>query len=190
MKLLGLFISLFLFLSCTTGPFSEGRSGYVGLIDKYSAGDKQFSGLYQNFEFRTTILNHQVTEAIYNRMQQFYDWSEEDHKKNLSEATNHLEKHTRFWMSFFTPDNKNDNLTTKKSIWKIYLLAGGRRWEGHVLKTNKVYSEAQALFPYHNRWATSYYVDFPVPTSEVEALPLTFVVTGPLGRREVKISNL
>ena len=179
-------ISLFFFATaCTTHPHSDGRDSYINKIQKNSAGDKQFSGLYHNFEFRSTILNRDVSQAIHNRLDQYYEWSDEEASKKLNERMNELENKTKVWLSFFTPERKNDNLANKISIWKIYLVANGQRYEGKASKANKNLSEAKALMPYHNRWATAYYVDFPVATSDVEGSDLKLVITGPLGRREV-----
>ena len=180
------FLILIFFLgACTTYVHDEGRQQYINTIEKFSAGDKQFSGLYHNFEFRATILNHEITKTIHERMAQIYAWSEEESAEKLNEKMSKLENNTLLWLSFFTPERKNDNLATKKSIWKIYLLAGSQRYEGRAQKANLNLSEATELYPYHTRWATPYYIEFPVPSREIENQPLTLIITGPLGRREV-----
>ena len=45
----------FIYIGCETAPHS-GQAEYDDKIDSYSAGDKQFSGLYHNFEFRAQRL--------------------------------------------------------------------------------------------------------------------------------------
>lgn len=171
--------------SCTTHPHSEGREAYIEKIEKFSAGDKQFAGLYHQFEYRTTLLNRDVSKTIHERLEKYYAWDEQESAEKLRERMSELDNKTIFWMSFFTPERKNDNLANKVSIWKIYLKVGNSRYEGQVKKANKNFSEAKGLFPYHSRWATPYYVEFPVPTEQVTDQKLTMIVTGPLGRREV-----
>lgn len=188
MKLI-FFASLLFLAACTTYPFSEGRSDYIDKIEQHSAGDKQFAGLYQNFEFRSTILTHGISQAIHDRLNTFYKWSPEVAQQKLQERMSKLDHTTVLWLSFFTPDRKNDNLSNKVSIWKVYLEVHGQRYEGHVYKANKNFDEAKALFPYHSRWATAYYVNFPVPTSEVENSPAILTITGPLGHRQVVFNN-
>jgi hypothetical protein len=184
MRLIYLFIFLFA-VSCTTHPHSKGKEEYEAKIQRFSAGDKQFAGLYHNFEFRSTILNEEITRSIHKRMEQFYDWSSTESSEKLNQSMADLESKTKIWLSFFTPDSKNDNLANKISIWKVYLKAGDRRFEGRVYKSNKNLDEAKALFPYHSRWATGYFVDFPVATQEISGERLSLLITGPLGRREV-----
>lgn len=184
MKILSLVI-LFFLSACTTHVHDEGRQKYINEIEKFSAGDKQFAGIDYNFEFRATVLNHKITEAVHGRMNQMYAWSEQESAEKLNEKLAKLQSNTLLWLSFYTPERKNDNLATKRSIWKIYLVAGSQRYEGLVQKVNINLSEAKELYPYHTRWATPYYVEFPVPTREIENEPLTLIITGPLGRREV-----
>ncbi len=183
-------LSLVFAFGCTTYPHSDGRNSYIQKIENHSAGDKQFAGLYHNFEFRSTILTHDISEAVHKRLDKFYEWNPAEEQEKRQERMQELQTKTKLWLSFFTPDRKNDNLANKVSIWKIYLEANGQRYEGHATKANKNFDEAQALFPYHSRWATAYYVDFPVPTAEVENSDLKLVITGPLGRREVEFSKV
>lgn len=185
MKKLALALLLLANFACTTHPHSEGRDEYISQIDQYSAGDKQFAGVYHNFEFRSTILNRKVLRTIHDRLTQYYDWDQVTSDEKWQETENKLNNKTQLWLSFFTPERKNDNLANKVSIWKIYLVAGNSRYEGQVRKANKNLSEAQSLFHYHNRWSTPYYVDFDVATAEVENENLKLIITGPLGRREV-----
>lgn len=185
MKKIGFILFLIGLSSCTTYPHSAGREAYIEKIEKFSAGDKQFSGLYHQFEFRATLLNRDISQTIHNRLDQYYEWDEQEAAEKLRERMDLLDSKTVLWMSFFTPERKNDNLANKISIWKIYLLAGNQRYEGQVKKANKNYSEAAALFPYHSRWATPYYIEFPVPTDQITGQRLKLIITGPLGRREV-----
>mgnify|MGYP003684897679 FL=1 len=184
-------ILLFVFAltACTTHVHDEGRNSYIQTIEKHSAGDKQFSGMYHNFEFKATILNTEVTQAIHSRMKKMYAWDEQESSKKLNEQLSELENHSKIWLSFFTGERKNDNLATKKSIWKIYLVAGSQRYEGHAMKANTNLSEAIEIYPYHTRWATPYYVEFPVPVATIEHEDLKLIITGPLGHREVHFSN-
>lgn len=185
MKYLVILLLLSYLTACTTHPHSEGRSEYNDKIENNSAGDKQFAGLYHNFEFRSTLLTQDVTRTIHKRMNKIYEWDESTSNEKWQKMENDLQEKTTIWLSFFTPEGKNDNLANKVSIWKIYLDANGTRYEGRARKANKNLSEAKTLFPYHTRWATAYYVDFEVPTAQIEADNLNLIITGPLGRREV-----
>lgn len=180
-----LIIASLLFVSaCQTHPHDEGRDNYIQVIEKNSAGDTQFSGVYNHFEFRATILNEEVSRAIHNRMTTFFAWDEAEADKKLDERLNANQTKTRLWVSFFTPERADDNMANKKSIWKVYLIVDGQRYKGHAKKANMNFHQAEALFPYHTRWTTPYYVDFEVPTANIGTNP-KLLVTGPLGKREV-----
>jgi hypothetical protein len=178
---IGFFISM---LGCSSVPFEEGYDQYTNLVEKHSAGDKQFAGLYHNFEFRATILNEEMSKALHERLKLYYEWDKVEADADWQKRSSELNESTKFWLSFFTSERKNDNLANKNSIWKIYLETNGKRYEGRALKANKNFAEANALFEYHSRWATGYYIDFPVPAREVGS-QAKLIITGPLGKREV-----
>lgn len=185
MKSIWLLPLFFLITSCATHPHSEGRDEFIEQIEKHSAGDKQFSGVYEQFEFKATLLNERVSRLLHERLKLYYDWSQTESEQKLQERLSGIQDKTKLWLSFFTPDRKDDNLANTNTIWKIYLVANGQRYEGVVTKANLNYSEAQALFHYHNRWATPYQVEFPIPSRQIEGTSPQLIITGPLGRREV-----
>ena len=173
-------------LGCASVPHYDGHDEYVKKIEDNSAGDKQFAGLYHNFEFRTTLLSRDVSKAIHERLTLYYAWDEPTASEKWSKIDRDLNEKTTLWLSFFTPESRDDNLANKVSIWKLYLEVDGQRYEGRARRANNNLSEAVALYPYHNRWATAYYVDFPMPTSIIEGRSVKFIITGPLGQRQVK----
>ena len=181
-----LFTLVFALMGCSTSPFPKGEEAYVDKIEKYSAGDKQFSGLYHNFEFKATVLNNDVVQSMNQRLTQMYEWDQTESQQKLQKEVDKMAKETRMWLSFFTPNPSDDNLATQRTIWKIYMQAGNKRYEGRAIKSNANLSEASSLFPYHNRWATPYYLSFPVATADVENQPLKLIITGPLGKRQVE----
>ncbi len=183
-RLFQILVAAFCLFSCTTHPHEEGRSEYLRIIRENSAGDSQFAGVYKNFEFRTTLFTREVSLAVHKRLKQYYDWSQEENSQKSNERMEELNSKTKIWLSFYTPRGKDDNLANKNSIWRIYLLNRGTRYEGKPYPANINLSQAKALMPYHSRWATAYYVDFPVPTEQLRG-SVKLVITGPLGRREV-----
>lgn len=187
-SLFSIFISSLCLCSCTTYPHSEGRSEYLRIIRENSAGDGQFAGIYKNFEFHSTLFTRDVSLAVHKRLKQYYDWSEEEAFQKLSKRTEEMSSKTKIWLSFYTPSGKDDNLSNKNSIWKIYLINQSHRYEGRAYPANANLSASKALMPYHSRWTTAYYVDFPIPTDQLSG-PVKLIITGPLGRREVTFTN-
>lgn len=157
-------------------------------IERYSAGDTEYSGLYNNFEFRATLLNAEVRDSLISRQASYFQW---DRDKTMSEREKSRQESsttTTVFVSFYTPDRHNDNLADVKSIWRIYLDAGGKRYAGKAKKIRLLLVEVQELYPYHTRWNSPYTVEFPVSTNAIETQRSSLTITGPLGTRTVEFS--
>lgn len=152
-------------------------------IEKSSSGDSEFSGLYNTFELKATILNSTVRESILKRQSEYYLWEPSQLATEREKATQELSSETGVFLSFSTPERKNDNLADSKTIWRIYLEAGGRRYVGKAKRDRRLIAELQSLFPYHTRWNSPYTITFPVAASALEGQAIRLTVTGPLGTR-------
>jgi hypothetical protein len=159
-------------------------------IEAYSAGDTEYSGFYNNFEYKATLLNSAIRAALLDRQISIYQWDREKSQTAREKSNQEMSSETTVFISFFTPERRNDNLTDDKSIWKVYLEAGSRRYEGKPKKVRTLLAELQALYPYHSRWNTPYLVIFPVPTTAIESQDSSITVTGPLGSRTVQFKAL
>lgn len=166
------------------GPFNIAvPEGHRALINRNSAGDAQFAGLYNTFELKATILNSEVREALIRRQTAYYQWDAAQQATEREKATQELSSETSVFLSFSTPERKNDNLADKKSIWRVFLDVGGRRYVGQVKKDRRLTAEIQAQFPFHTRWNTPYLITFPVSTTAIETQTIKLTLTGPLGSR-------
>jgi hypothetical protein len=174
----------------TTESKAEPAQDYENRIERFSAGDTQYSGFYNNFEYRATLLNSSVRAALLERQSAYYQWDTEKQASEREKSTGRAAAETEAFLSFFTPDRHNDNLADNKSIWRVYLEAGGKRYIGKVRKLRSLLAELQALYPYHTRWNTPYMVTFPILTSAVETQTAKLTVTGPLGTRAVTFSPI
>lgn len=170
--------------SCAS-PHKEGLSEYEDLIDKNSAGEKVFHGVYENFDFRATALSKTVIASIIDRKAELYQWDESTKKIKHDEMLTKLGGKTSLFISFFTPNRNENNLDSKKSIWMIYLDTKGTRYTGKATRNNTHATELIAAFPYHTRWANAYDVVFDLPLENFEIAGSKVTVTGPLGKREV-----
>ena len=177
-------------------PVSDGDTqvevskNYDAYIERYSAGDVEYAGLYNNFEFKATLLNSDIRKGLVYKRGHYFELSDAQISVEREKMNQEMASETKVVMAFFTPSPKNDNLTDDKAIWRIYLEAGGHRYEGKPKRMRMVLAELQALYPYMTRWATPYEVTFPVPTSAIESTPSKYTVTGPLGSRDVNFREL
>jgi hypothetical protein len=183
--------------ACTTNPFTQPRSelsqvstrtegtNYDAIIEASSAGDADFAGFYNTFAYKATLQNSPAREALVNKQAEYYQWDEAKTASEREKSRQEMASETDIFLSFFTPERRNDNLADTKSIWRVLLDVGGHRYVGKVKRLRTLLAEQQALYPYHTRWNTPYLVTFPVPTTAIETQPATMTVTGPLGTRTV-----
>ncbi|MGZ3818786.1 MAG: hypothetical protein ACXVCA_19290, partial [Bdellovibrio sp.] len=107
-----------------------------------------------------------------------YQWDEKKLAEEKGKVENRLNNETEIFLSFFTPNRKDDNLSKPNSIWKIFLDVNGKRYEGKATKIKLSLSEIESLYPYHNRFYTPYSVTFPVSVRSIEGQPMKFTITG------------
>jgi len=157
-------------------------------IDRFSDGDAQYVGFYNNFLYRATILNSQVRGALLRKQAEFYQWDRDKLLGEREKSDRGAGIETTIFLSFFTPERRNDNLSDAKSIWRVYLEAGDRRYQGKVKKIRTPLAELIALYPYHTRWNTAYEISFPIPTLAIETQVLKLTITGPLGAKTVSFT--
>lgn len=166
-------------------PKGSTKDPYLLVIENFSAGDAEYDGLYNQFTYRASLVNSPVREASLLREAEYFKWDANHLADAKARAMEKMSTSTEVFMSFYTPDRHNDNLTDSKSIWRIYLDVDGKRYEGSAKKAKKAFAELAALFPYHTRWNTPYIIEFPVPTSAADSSSAKFIVTGPLGAQEI-----
>jgi hypothetical protein len=159
---------------------------YVLTIDEYSAGEVEYEGAYNNFRFRTTLMNTVVQQAYIDKKTEIYKWDPVKRQAMLQKMQEPNSSQTSIFMSFFTPIRQDDNLSTAKSIWSIYLQTSQGRYEGKAVKNRDNRTELYLMFPYHQRFSSGYDITFNVPLSQVENEETTLTVSGPLGTKTVK----
>lgn len=185
-----LILSLLTFLSaCTTTRDSIGssislisESEYQRTITENTRQKQIYSGLYNTMDLTATILNSKVTTAQTDQMARLYIWDANKYTQEKVKADEKITKETEFFVSFFTPERKHDDLHKNQTLWKIFLDAGGKRYEGKVKKIKLLTEEIQGIYSYHNRFSTPYSVVFPIAARDIENMKdIKLTITGPVG---------
>lgn len=181
-------LSLFLLLSaCASyevtpaGTAIKTEGDYVDVVDKYSDKVRRYSGFYNTIDMEGTVFNSNVAKAQLDRRAELFQWDEKHYNDEKSLFENRLNKESEIFVSFFTPDRKNDDLSKPQTTWKIFLDVEGKRYEGKATKIKTQLVDIQALYPYHNRFYTPYSLIFPVPMKSIESKPLKLTITGAIG---------
>jgi hypothetical protein len=144
------------------------EKSYVALIAKNTRHDIQYEGFYNKFEVSAMFFNSEVQTAILQKKSDVLQWDQKQAQTEREKLFQENSNQTRFEISFFTPSGRLNDLHKGNSIWKIYLEAGGQRYEGHAMKNNGKLEDLREIYPHHNRWSTAYDVTFNVPLSLVE----------------------
>lgn len=156
------------------------ESEYYSEVAKYTESKKLYDGMYNKLQFSATLLNTKVSRTQADHNARIYQWDADLYANKKSEVETSLSKETKVFLSFFVPERKHDDLNKPKTLWRIFLDAGGKRYEGKAVKIKTILAELQLLYPEHNRWSTAYMVTFPVPVSMIENQETKLTMTGPV----------
>lgn len=162
---------------------------YERIVEKNTQNTERYQGLYNTLNVTGTFLTAKMTQAQLEQSARLYLWNKEKFEKESRERLGKLEQKTQFFVSFFTPERKNDNLSKSKSIWKVFLDVGGKRYEGKVEKIKQLTAEIQSHYPYHTRWNTPYMITFDVPVRTIESLPADLTLTGSVDQAVLKFNR-
>lgn len=163
---------------------------YESTVEDYSARKQVYDGLYAVLELRATLLNSKVRKGQLDQNARLFQWDETTYQNEKAKMESDLSQKTEVFLSFFTPDSKQDNLSKAASSWNIFLDAGGKRYQGKATKMKGLVGEITAIYPMHSRFSTPYKVSFPVPTSIIENSDSKLTLTGPIGSTSVDFSML
>ena len=182
----------FLTLGCATSlPVPVGvpeieTSDYESLVAKKTKKVEVYDGLYNTLTVSATWVDSVMSQGTLAHNARMSQWQEYKYKEEKSKVIEKHTNNTEFFISFYTPERKHSDLSSRKTSWKIFLDVNGQRYEGKATKIKWILSEIQALYPFHNRWSYPYTVLFSVPTSEVENKPATLTITGTIGSAQLK----
>lgn len=196
MKLLLLITVCILTLSCSTTSSHASNlkliseSDYHQVVKNNSRGQQVYSGLYNAIDMTGVIINTAVAEAQVDQMARIYMWDASKYTQEKVKAEEKIRKESEFFVSFFTPDRKHDDLHKNKTLWKIFLDVDGKRFEGKVTKVKLLTEEIQSIYPFHNRFSTPYLIVFPIVMKQIEgSASVKLTITGPVGSSTVDFAK-
>lgn len=193
MKFLSALFILALTVSCANKVVSPAphiklisESDYYETVKRNSRHQQIYSGLYNSIDMTAAVINTDVSEAQVDQMARVFIWDENKYTQEKATADGKLRKEAEFFVSFFTPERKHDDLNKNKTLWKIFLDVDGKRYEGKTTKIKLLTEELQSLYPFHNRFSTPYSIVFPIPMKNIEkANNIKLTITGPVGTSTV-----
>lgn len=153
---------------------------FQNTVEKFTRRSQQYQGLYNTVDIHATLRNSSVIRAQLEQNARLYQWDRAKFQLESNKAGEKAKNETEVFLSFYTPDRKNDDLQKSSTQWRTYLEVDGRRWEGKVTKVKTTEVEIQGMYPYYTRLATPYSVTFPVPIATVEGKEAKVTLTGPV----------
>lgn len=188
-----LFFIIALSISCASKVYSPSptvklisESDYNNSLKKNSRHQQIYSGLYNSIDMTAAVLNTEVLEGQVDQQARIFIWDENKYTQEKATADSKLRKESEFFVSFFTPERKHDDLNKNKTLWKIFLDVDGKRYEGKTTKIKLLTEELQSIYPFHNRFSTPYSIVFPIPMKNIEtANSIKLTITGPVGTAAV-----
>jgi hypothetical protein len=189
---LSFFISLSTLVSCASQPRMSpnsnliSESDYYERIEKATRKQEHYDGLMNLLTYSATMLSNDVAQAQIDHQARLYQYDEAAYQNEKSKSLTDRAKQTDFFLSFFVPEKRYDDLAKKSTKWKIFLDVAGKRYEAKVSKMKNQLAELTQYYPNHTRWSTAYKLTFPISTSITEAGSPKLTITGPLTSSSVQ----
>jgi hypothetical protein len=138
--------------------YAEALNHFTKKTDVYN-----FKNLSTIIFLRATYFNKRFIYAYSKKYAKYYMLNSKAFKKMLRKLYKKSDKHIKFFISVYTPQSRNNNLDSNRSIWMIYLANNTR--ENVLPLTIKPAKQKRAFlkafFPYITKWSKQYIVEFP-----------------------------
>ena len=184
------FLTILMLIGLTTGcasrlPHPElqliSEDTYYDIVEKNSQKKQIYDGMINVLDISATLMTTDTKRAQVDQSARIYQWTPDQYSNEKSKNENELSRNTELFVSFYTPERKHDDLAKGTTKWKIFLDAGGKRYEGKAVKLKSLLAELLVMYPSHSRWGTPYKITFPVSTSLIEnASQIKVTFTGPV----------
>jgi hypothetical protein len=150
--------------------------------------------LYDRFSHRATAtvtyLSAPVRQARVNRLAEWMGWTEQEKAARLKTELAEAQKYDDFMVSFYTSDQKDNDLDAKKSIWRMALkLEGGDLVTRDALALDSD-ATLRTLFPFVSPFDVAYRVRFDkAPGAPLADRPFTLEFASALGKLPLQFGD-
>lgn len=181
--------------ACASAPKSDSDVGprlddiaYRALFEKNSRNDQQYNGFQNTLEIHATFLNSDIQTVILQKNADNLQWDSKTAQQEREKLFQQNSNSTKFFVSFFVPTPRLNDLNKPNSIWKIILEANGEKYPGKAERMKRPLETLQATYPTHTRWGVPYEVTFPVPLSMVENGEVKLIITSNIAASNLKFA--
>lgn len=194
-RTLALFLTV-IFIGCASSPPVSPEAipplfdaKYQPYVDRNTISKKAYDGFYNTFQASMTLLTSELAGLLLQRRGHFLQWDTETAREEREKMFQENSSYSKAFLAFFSPENDYDDLNDPDSIWKVYLVHQGTRYQGQVKKDKSKFVELKEIYPHFNRFSTPYIVTFNVPMTAIENDPITIILTSSLGQAEFEFNQ-
>ena len=163
---------------------------YFSSVKEFTDRTEYYSGFINVFQAQATVLNSKVRTGQIEKKAQSFSWTDEQKNQEHAKVDSSLRSETVIFLSFFTPQNKLNNLDSPSSVWRVFLDVNNKRYVGAVSTYVGIPNEVQLFYPYHSGFSKAYLVKFPVPMAHIQDYPMSLTITGTVGSDTLKLKAL
>lgn len=178
------------------GPKGPSTESYFKVLERWSRGEKVFSGLESRLYINATYKTQEFRKAYIEHYSRSYELSPEHAKALLERETEQGQAYNEFFFTAYTPESSLNDFERNDSVWQLYIEdAQGRRAKPlSIMALDNPEPVIREFFPYFDLWSRAYTVRFPkYADSGDEISPekgeVKFIVTGVMGKGELKWST-
>ena len=193
MKLIIVFLIIALQLSCTHQSLLEEQlydkqeqrkvlqKKYLDQVQALTVKDEKHMGFSNVYNFSAVLLSQDLLQAQLELDAFDFQWDDSQYQEKRRDYLQTASQNTQVFLSFFTPNNKNNNLDKYDALWKVFLILDGRKYEAKAAKAKTPSSRLGSLYPSHNGFSHAYVLSFAIPLGEIEkASEIRLLLTGNL----------
>jgi hypothetical protein len=165
---LALLAAIFLFPACGTrvGTLYEkvlGSPSYAKTTKTYTRTKEVHDGLDTRFILSATWLSPEWVRSFSEEYSNIYYLDTERKEKVVGRWKEESERHVRFFVALFVPDEKGNDLEMAGTTWSLRLVrADEKDYEPDYLRKSDLRpEEISRFFPYSGTWYRAYEVAFP-----------------------------
>lgn len=189
-----LLAAVFLFPACGTrvGTLYEkvlGSPSYAKTTKTYTRTKEVHDGLDTRFILSATWLSPEWVRSFSEEYSNIYYLDTERKEKVVGRWKEESERHVRFFVALFVPDEKGNDLEKPGTTWSLRLVGADEKdYEPDYLRKSDLRTEEiSRFFPYSGTWYRAYEVAFPkealAGTPPMPGAPrLKLVLSGVQGR--------
>lgn len=162
----------------------KSEPNYQSVIARHTVFFRKYDGFHESFRAHATLLSPEAREAIVKQRAKYLEWDSQKIQAERDRSAQEMSTQVQFFLQLYTPEVDYNDLGKYNSIWKIYLVIDGHRFEGKVVKVHGKPIEFQAIYPQYDSFSRPYLLTFNVATSDVVRHDVKLVMASTLGDAE------